>query len=154
MNETAIEISALGHDFGGAPILHSVDLKIPRGTVFGLLGRNGGGKTTLIRMLLGMLQPRHGSCRVLGLDPTREPLEIRRRVGYVPQQMDFDPRMTVAEALDFVGGFYPGRWRAKEVSSWLDRFRACRRAAHRSALRGPGGAAELGGSPGGGSLSC
>ncbi|MEM8933929.1 MAG: ABC transporter ATP-binding protein, partial [Acidobacteriota bacterium] len=127
MSDPAIAITTMNHDFGGPPILRSVDLTIPRGTIFGVLGRNGGGKTTLIRMLLGMIRPRAGQCRVLGLDPARDALAIRRQVGYVPQESDIDPWMRVGEALDFVAGFYPERWLADQLVVWLDRFELDRR---------------------------
>lgn len=122
MSRYAIEVCGLEHDFGAAPVLRSVDLTVPRGSVFGLLGRNGGGKTTLIRMLLGMLKPRRGHCRVLGLDPAVDALEIRRRIGYVPQAMDFDPAMTVQQSLRFMAAFYPDRWQHDQVATWLKRF--------------------------------
>ena len=69
--------------FRGCDALRGVDLNIPRGAVFALLGENGAGKTTLIRILTGFQKPTAGSVRILGLDPCRDSLEIRRRIGYV-----------------------------------------------------------------------
>lgn len=122
MTTHAIQTFELEHDFGSEPVLQDLSLQVPRGSVYALLGRNGSGKTTLIRILLGMLQPRRGYSAVFGLDPTQEPIPIRTRIGYVPQENDFDPEMTVAGALSFVRAFYPGRWQDGEVASLVVRF--------------------------------
>jgi ABC-2 type transport system ATP-binding protein len=77
------------------------------GVVFALLGENGAGKTTAIKILLGLIDPNSGESSVLGLDSHRESLEIRHRVGYVPDQPALYDWMTVDELGWFVGGFYP-----------------------------------------------
>ncbi len=122
MTSFAIQTFALTHDFGREPVLRELSLMVPQGVVCALLGRNGSGKTTLIRLLLGILKPQGGRAAVLGMDPTREAITIRTRIGYVPQESDFDPQMTVAETLRFVSRFYPGRWREEEVNRNLVRF--------------------------------
>lgn len=102
--------------FPGCLALSGVDFEVPRGTVFALLGENGAGKTTLIRILTGFLQPTGGVCQVLGLDPTREALEIRRRIGYVSEAPALYDWMQVGEIGWFASAFYPPGFR--------DRYRA------------------------------
>ena len=93
--------------FRGCHALQRIDLVVPQGTVFALLGENGAGKTTLMRVLTGFLKPTSGSCQVLGKDPTREALEIRRRVGYVSDQPALYDWMRVGEIGWFAASFYP-----------------------------------------------
>jgi ABC-2 type transport system ATP-binding protein len=96
-----IEISALSVSFpGGVQALQNIDLTIGRG-LFGLLGPNGAGKTTLMRTLATLQPPTSGHVRVLGKDVQREPLEIRRALGYLPQDFQSYPQLRVWEALDF-----------------------------------------------------
>ncbi len=130
MTDLAISTSALQHGFftGDDPVLRRLSLAVPCGCVYGLLGRNGSGKTTLIRLLLGILQPTAGRCEVLGLDPVHDALAIRSRVGYVPQESDFDPSMTVDSTLQFLRAFYPTTWQDKLVEQLLGRFELTRRA--------------------------
>ncbi len=87
--------------------LYDVSCTCEPGTVFALLGENGAGKTTAIKILLGLLDPDSGESKVLGLDSRRNSLEIRRRVGYVPDQPALYDWMTVDEVGWFAGGFYP-----------------------------------------------
>ena len=78
-----------------------LDLTIRRGEVFGLLGPNGAGKTTTVLMLLGLTEPTKGVVRVVGLDPTREPLAVKRHVGYLPDNVGFYPTLTGRENLRY-----------------------------------------------------
>jgi ABC-2 type transport system ATP-binding protein len=84
-----------------------VTLQVERGKTFAFLGRNASGKTTTIRMLLGLLKRDDGAIRVLGLDPQREPLELRRRVGYLAEDQTMYGWMRVEEIVRFVAPFYP-----------------------------------------------
>jgi len=102
-----ISASGLTMHFPGCEALRGVDFEVPRGTVFALLGENGAGKTTLIRILTGFLQPTSGTCQVLGLDPTREALQIRRRIGYVSDSPALYDWMQVGEIGWFASAFYP-----------------------------------------------
>lgn len=113
--DTVISVSQLSVSFPGCDALREVDLQVPRGTVFALLGENGAGKTTLIRALTGFLQPTSGNCRVLGLDPTKDALEIRRRVGYVADAPALYDWMKVSEIGWFASSFYD--------AGFLDSFR-------------------------------
>jgi len=79
-----VEITGLTHDYGEVVALRDLDLVIPSG-ITGLVGANGAGKTTLLRVFLGLLHPTHGRATVLGHDPQTEPLEVRARVGYMPE---------------------------------------------------------------------
>ena len=70
--------------YGELVAVDHLDLEVQAGEIFGLLGQNGAGKTTTILMLLGLTEPTEGQARVVGLDPARRPLEVKRRVGYLP----------------------------------------------------------------------
>ncbi len=79
-----VEISGLTHDYGEVVALKNLDLEIPSG-ITGLVGANGAGKTTMLRLLLGLLHPTAGTISVLGADPQTTPLEVRAKVGYMPE---------------------------------------------------------------------
>jgi ABC-2 type transport system ATP-binding protein len=87
--------------YGEFTAVDSVDLTIRAGEVFGLLGPNGAGKTTTVLMLLGLTEPTRGVVRVLGLDPTREPLAVKRHVGYLPDNVGFYGGLTGRENLRY-----------------------------------------------------
>ncbi|WP_044303547.1 ABC transporter ATP-binding protein [Rhodopirellula sallentina] len=93
--------------FRGCDALMGVDLKIQPGTVFALLGENGAGKTTLIRILTGFQKPTGGSANVCGFDPLKQPMEVRRRVGYVSDNPVMYDWMTVGQIGWFTASFYP-----------------------------------------------
>ncbi|MEO8495569.1 MAG: ATP-binding cassette domain-containing protein [Planctomycetota bacterium] len=103
---SAISIQQLVVSFPGCEALRGVDLEVPRGQIVALLGENGAGKTTLIRVLTGFLLPTAGTCQVLGLDPARDALEIRRRVGYVSDAPALYDWMRVGEIGWFASAFY------------------------------------------------
>ncbi len=104
--EPAIRLEHVTKRFGREMALDDVSLEIPPGVVFALLGENGAGKTTAIRILLGLTEPNSGRAEVLGLDSARDDLAIRRSVGYVPEQPTLYNWMTVAEIGWFTAGFY------------------------------------------------
>src|SRR3712207_2088343 len=81
----AIRVEGLSKRHGNVEALGGVDLSVAEGAVFGLVGPNGAGKTTLIKALVGALRPSGGEVRVLGLDPLIERMELRQRIGYMPQ---------------------------------------------------------------------
>ncbi|MCK9229381.1 MAG: ABC transporter ATP-binding protein [Syntrophales bacterium] len=87
----AIEISNVFFDYNGVPVLEKVTLSIEKGDFVSIVGPNGGGKTTLIKLILGLLVPREGTVRVFG----RSPLTIRHAIGYMPQAPSLDPRFPV-----------------------------------------------------------
>ena len=92
---------ALTKHYGEAVAVDELDLTVDQGEVFGLLGPNGAGKTTTILMLLGLSEPTSGTAEVLGLDPTRHALEVKRRVGYVPDSVGFYDDLSGRENLRY-----------------------------------------------------
>ncbi len=101
-----IRIDELVKRYRGQTAVDRLTLEVPQGSVFGLLGENGAGKTTTIQALLGLVQPEGGRLEVLGLDPMRQGLEVRRRTGYVPEAPVLYDWMTVAEIGWFAAGFH------------------------------------------------
>ena len=87
--------------YGRVVAVEDLNLEVAEGEVFGLLGPNGSGKTTTILMLLGLTEPTSGEARVLGLDPMREPLKVKARVGYLPDQVGFYGELTAWENLRY-----------------------------------------------------
>jgi len=102
MGELVIETHGLTKHYGELVAVDNLDLAIRRGEVFGLLGPNGSGKTTTILMLLGLTEPTSGSVRVLGLDPARQPLSVKARVGYMPDEVGFYSELTARENLIYI----------------------------------------------------
>ena len=97
----AILAQGLTKRYGETVAVDSLDLRIQRGEVFGLLGPNGAGKTTTILMLLGLTEPTGGSARIVGLDPTRRAIEVKRRVGYLPDSVGFYGNLTGRQNLRY-----------------------------------------------------
>jgi ABC-type multidrug transport system ATPase subunit len=102
----AIELFDVTKRYGTTTALDQVSFAVPPGCVFALLGENGAGKTTAIRLMLGLAEASVGEVRVLGLDSRRDGLAIRRRVGYVPERPTLYEWMTAAEIGWFTAGFY------------------------------------------------
>src|SRR5688572_6973344 len=107
MTEPAISLEGVYKSFGSTHVLRGVTMQVPRGKTFAFLGRNAAGKTTLIRMLIGLLNRDDGAMRVLGLDPQRDPLDLRSRVGYLAEDQVMYGWMRVDELIRFVAPFYP-----------------------------------------------
>jgi ABC-2 type transport system ATP-binding protein len=101
-----IELKHVTKSYGSNTALSNVSLEVPAGVVFALLGENGAGKTTAIRLTLGLTEPTHGNIRVLGLDSSRDGLAIRSRIGYLPERPTLYEWMTAAEIGWFTAGFY------------------------------------------------
>ncbi|MBM3745541.1 MAG: ABC transporter ATP-binding protein [Acidobacteria bacterium] len=102
----AIAVSQLRKLYGEKAAVDGLTLAVPRGCFFGFLGPNGAGKTTTIRMLLGLLTPSEGAIEVLGRPMPEEALEIKRRLGVVPEESVLFDRLTGAEYLEFAGRMY------------------------------------------------
>jgi ABC-2 type transport system ATP-binding protein len=96
----AVEAIGLEKRFGDKIAVAGVDLIVPEGAIFGFLGQNGAGKTTSLRMLLGILEPDGGSRRVLG---AQAPLSVARRIGYLPEERGLYPSMTARDAIAYMG---------------------------------------------------
>ncbi|MBL8850184.1 MAG: ABC transporter ATP-binding protein, partial [Planctomycetaceae bacterium] len=121
MNTPVIQVSGLRKSFGDRTVLDDVSLDVPAGRTLALLGRNGCGKTTTIRMLLGLLAPDAGTLRIADCNPQREAVELRRRVGYLAEDQEMYPWMTSLELCRFLAPFYPD-WDQKLADDLLDRF--------------------------------
>jgi ABC-2 type transport system ATP-binding protein len=105
--QPAIQLESVTKLYGSQAALDRVSLAVQSGTVCALLGENGAGKTTAIRILLGLIHPDAGYATVLGLDSTAQGQSIRSRVGYVPERPTLYDWMTVSEIGWFTAGFYP-----------------------------------------------
>jgi ABC-2 type transport system ATP-binding protein len=117
----AIETRNLGRKFGKFEAVKGVDLHVPKGTVFGLLGVNGAGKSTIIKMIMGHLRPTSGEVRVLGRALGEDLIEIRRRVAYVSENRYLYEWMTVAESITFTRAFH-ATWDDQKAADLLKRF--------------------------------
>jgi ABC-2 type transport system ATP-binding protein len=105
-SEYAVVVRGLRKSFGSLVAVEGLDLAIRRGEVFGLLGPNGSGKTTTIRMLCGLMEPTAGSATVVGFDVVREAEQIRRRIGYMSQRFGLYDDLSVAENIRFYASIY------------------------------------------------
>lgn len=110
----AIAIDALSYRAGQHFAIRDLRMRVPNGAVYGFLGPNGSGKTTTIRLLLGMLPPADGSITLLGHDVPRHTHHALGRIGYVPERLHLYPMLTVAETMRYHATFYP-RWDAAEA---------------------------------------
>jgi ABC-2 type transport system ATP-binding protein len=101
MSDTVINARGLTKRYGRFAAVTDLDLSIEAGEVFGVLGPNGSGKTTTILMLLGLTEPTAGSVDILGFDPLRQPLAVKRRVGYLPDAVGFYDNLSARENLAY-----------------------------------------------------
>ncbi|MCX7366505.1 MAG: ABC transporter ATP-binding protein, partial [Alphaproteobacteria bacterium] len=101
MSDNVIEARGLLKLYGTARAVNEIDLDIRRAEIFGLLGPNGAGKTTTILMMLGLTEISGGTVNVLGFDPVRQPLEVKRRVGYLPDSVGFYDHLTARENMRY-----------------------------------------------------
>jgi ABC-2 type transport system ATP-binding protein len=101
MSDNVIEAQGLTKRYNGAAVVNRISFSVARGEIFGLLGPNGAGKTTTILMLLGLTDISDGQVRVLGHDPVRDPLAVKRQVGYLPDQVGFYDNLSAAENLRY-----------------------------------------------------
>lgn len=106
IQKPTVETFNLVRRFGSFTAVDNINLRVERGRFFGFLGPNGAGKSTTIKMLTGLLAPTSGGIRVLGLDIQTEPLEVKRRIGVVPEDLNLFERLTGAEMLTFTGRMY------------------------------------------------
>ena len=101
--QIVIETQELTKVYGEQVAVNHLNLKINQGEIFGFLGPNGAGKTTTLLMLLGLSEPTSGKAWVCGFDPTREPLKVKRVVGYLPENVGFYEDMNAAQDLKYIG---------------------------------------------------
>ncbi len=124
MNDVAVETRHLTRRYGPIVAVRDLNLSIAKGEVFGLLGPNGSGKTTTIRMLCGLIAPTEGTAIVAGVDVREAPDKIKELIGYMSQRFGLYEDLTVAENMDFYGGIYglegpSRRGRIAEVVAFL-----------------------------------
>ena len=123
MTETVITARGLTKRYRRATVVDGIDFDVAKGEIFGLLGPNGAGKTTTILMMLGLTDVTGGEVRVLGYDPVRQPLAVKRRVGYLPDSVGFYDYLTAAENLAYTArlmGFAPAE-RTHRITDALSR---------------------------------
>ncbi len=122
--DAVVHTDALHKRFGDLIAVQSLDLEIRRGEVFGLLGPNGSGKTTTIRMLCGLVLPTSGTARVAGFDITTQAEQVRKRIGYMSQRYGLYDELTVGENLRFYASVYGlvGRERDERLAAHTARL--------------------------------
>ena len=110
ISEYVIELDHVTKTVDGHDLVHDVSLRVPPGQIFGLIGPSGGGKTTTVRLMVGIYAPTSGEVRVLGVDPTRLTTKQRETIGYTPQHLFLQPTLTAGENLGFVASLYGIGW--------------------------------------------
>ena len=121
-NHFVIEAERLTKKYGTQVAVNSLTLQIREGEVFGFLGPNGAGKTTTLLMFLGLTEPTSGKVRVVGFDPTRDPLRVKEKVGYLPENVGFYDDMDARQNLRFIArlNHIPDRISTKKIDELLD----------------------------------
>lgn len=119
-SESAIDVHGLSKSFGDKHVVNDLDLKVEEGEIFGFLGPNGSGKTTVIRMLCGLLTPDAGSGTCLGFDVLSQSAEIKKQVGYMTQRFSFYEDLSIRENLDFVARLYDMPNRKQTVQAGME----------------------------------
>jgi ABC-2 type transport system ATP-binding protein len=105
-NDLVIHTESLSKSFGDIHALKSLDLRVPQKSIFAFLGPNGAGKTTTIKLLLGLLKPTSGSGKILGMDIVHDSVDIRAKIGYLPQDIHFYEHMTARQTLEYTAKFF------------------------------------------------
>jgi len=123
--EFGVVTRGLRKEFHGIVAVEDLNLEVRRGEVFGLLGPNGSGKTTTIRMLTGLIAPTGGTATVVGIDVVQEPEKVRSRIGYMSQKFGLYDDLTVKENIAFYAGVYGivGEDRTRRIASQVEEYR-------------------------------
>lgn len=119
-----IETEGLGRSYGGHLALQALTLRVAPGEILGFLGPNGAGKTTTVKILTGMIKPDYGRARVAGFDVVEQPIEVKRRIGYVPESAALYESLTAREYLDVIASLHhlPRGPALQRIDELLDRF--------------------------------
>ena len=117
----AVELKGVTKRYNEIVAVNNINLSINSGEIFALLGPNGSGKSTTLKMLLGLVQPTAGEISVLGLDVKKDPVAVKRQVGYVPESPDVYEFLTGIEYLDFIGDIYgvPTAEKQQRITEYL-----------------------------------
>jgi ABC-2 type transport system ATP-binding protein len=134
-DEPVVVLDNVSRRYGAKLALDRVTLRVPRGVVLGLVGANGAGKTTLIKHVLGLLRAKEGSVRVFGVDPVAQPVHVLSRIGYLSEDRDLPPWMSVGELMRYSPAFYP-QWDATYAENLREQFRLSRSAVVRTLSKG------------------
>ena len=121
MDRTAVRFDQLTKSYGGVRALSGLSATVPSGSITALLGRNGAGKTTALKCLVGLLRPDSGRAIVLGKSGTDLDVATRSRIGYVSERQNLERRLTVAELIDYTAAFYPD-WDVALADDLLERL--------------------------------
>jgi ABC-2 type transport system ATP-binding protein len=122
VNDVVLRTDKLKKSFAGHAVIRELSFEVPKGSIYGFLGRNGAGKTTAIRMLLGILRPDSGTIELEGVSVRHTPPSLRARIGYVSQEPKFYDWMTGDQLGRFVGGFFRD-WDHARFGELLDRLK-------------------------------
>ncbi len=119
-----IETQGLTRRFGDLLAVNHLDMRVPKGSIYGFLGPNGSGKSTTIRMLCGLLLPTEGGARVLGINVREDPEALKKRIGYMTQKFSLYEDLSVSENLTYMSEIYglPRRSRKPRIKTRLERF--------------------------------
>ena len=119
-----IETDNLSRGYGGKVALHGLNLRVAAGEILGFLGPNGAGKSTTVKILTGMIKPDRGRASVAGFDVVRDPLEVKKRIGYVPESAALYESLSAREYLELIASLYhlPREGAAYRIQEMLDRF--------------------------------
>ena len=125
MSQCVIELAGLTKKYGAFTAVDNLNLRIGKGEIFGLLGPNGAGKSTAILMMLGLTEPTEGTVSVCGINPVSRPIEVKRKVGYLPEDVGFYDDMTGAENLLYTARLnrIPEKQAGKRAEELLERVK-------------------------------
>ncbi|MBI4678949.1 MAG: ABC transporter ATP-binding protein [Elusimicrobia bacterium] len=123
-HEASVEVSSLSHAYGATQALRAVSFKLTAGEICGYVGPNGAGKSTTLKILSGLIRPASGTVRVCGFDVARDPVEVKARIGYVPESGAVYSTLTVLEFLSLVGELHgiPEGESRERLDHWLGLF--------------------------------
>ena len=121
MGQTVVDVNDLSRSFGGTTALEGVSFHATAGQVYGLVGANGAGKTTILKHLLGLLRAATGAVRVFGLDPVRDPVGVLGRVGYLSEERELPEWMRIDELMAYTQAFHP-TWDVSYARELLETF--------------------------------